>query len=485
MKRYITLILASALMLTALSCGSEGSGNITTDAPDTSASEETTAPEETDGLPDKDMEGFELKINHFDAATISWALIQLDAEAETGDRLSDAIYRRNRSIEERFNCTISVTDTDMIESNDIAKEVMAGDSNYDLWLSYDIWTLGAIESLLPWEEIPYINLDKEWWNPMATEVFQLGGKTYAAAGNYSLSVLSRASGFVFNKDIFSAVNPGVDIYAIAKDGKWTIDRLYDFAKGAYKDLNGNTQMDENDRYGISGSWKETFNRLMLGSGVQYIAKDDEGYPVFTLPTDENAIDKILRIAELFSDQQVYYNTGKAMDTTGDGLTSADFSNGKTLFYKANMFDLEKMRSYDIDIGFLPCPKYDEDQEHYYAPSFGAEISVLLKTLPEERYENVGMLLEALAFDTNKNIIPEYKEVLLKTKYARDNESEEMIDIIVNSVSFEFGLNAWQDTVANPLVKNIFVSGNANVASTLASMENTVNNEINKLKDKLD
>ena len=147
--------------------------------------------------------------------------------------------------------------------------------------------------------------------------------------------------------------------------------------------------------------------------------------------------------------------------TGDGFTEEDFSNGKTLFFKANMFDLEQMRSYDIDIGFLPCPKYDEEQEHYYAPSFGAEISILLKTLPEERYENVGILLEALAFDTNKNIIPEYKEVLLKTKYARDNESEEMIDIIVNSVSFEFGLNAWQMTVANPLVRSIFVSGEAN------------------------
>ena len=109
---------------------------------------------------------------------------------------------------------------------------------------------------------------------------------------------------------------------------------------------------------------------------------------------------------------------------------------------------------------------------------------VLKTLPEERYENVGMLLEALAFDTNKNIIPEYKEVLLKTKYARDNESEEMIDIVVNSVSFEFGLNAWQDTVANPLVRNIFVPREANVASTLASMENKVNNEISNLKDKL-
>ena len=471
-------------MLTSLSCGSGNNDNSTTDVPDTSAAPETTAPEETDGLPEKDMDGFELKINHFDGTLLSWALIQLDAEAETGDRLSDAIYRRNRGIEERFNCTISVTGQESIQTNDMVKEVLAGDSNFDLWLSYDIWTLGAVEALLPWEVIPYINLDKEWWNPMATEVFQLGGKTYAAAGNYSLSVLSRASGFVFNKGIFNDVNPGEDIYAIAKDGKWTIDRLYDYAKNAYSDLNGNTAMDGNDRYGISGSWKETFNRLMLGSGIQYIAKDNEGYPVFTLPTDESAIDKILRIADLFSDKQVYYNASKAMDTPGDGLKSEDFSNGKTLFYKANLFDLEKMRSYDIDIGFLPCPKYDEDQEHYYAPSFGAEISVLLKTLPEERYENVGILLEALAFDTNKNLIPEYKEVLLKTKYARDNESEDMIDIVVNSVSFEFGLNAWQDIVANPLVKDIFVSGEANVASTLATMENSVNNAIDNLKEKL-
>ncbi|MGN1129467.1 MAG: hypothetical protein ACI4T6_11015, partial [Candidatus Flemingiibacterium sp.] len=198
---------------------------------------------------------------------------------------------------------------------------MAGDSNYDLWLSYDIETLGAIEYLLPWEEIPYVNLDKEWWNPMATEVFQLGGKTYAAAGNYSLSVLSRASGFVFNKDIFADVNPGVDIYALAKDGKWTIDRLYDFAKDAYSDLNGDTMM------------------------------------------DENAINKILKIANLFSDRQVYYNTGTVMDAvTGDGFTEEDFSNGKTLFFVANMLSLEQMRSYDIDIGFLPCPKYDEEQE---------------------------------------------------------------------------------------------------------------------------
>lgn len=487
MKRYITLMLASALVLSAVSCGSDSKGNDETTTSDagTTAADETTAPEETDGLPEKDMDGFELRINHFDGTWLSWALTTLDVESETGDRLDDAIYRRNRDMEDRFNCKISVTGQKTIENKDIQTEVMAGDSNYDVWFMYDIWTLGSIEYLMPWEELPYVNLDKEWWNPMATGVFELGGKTYAAAGNYSLSVLSRASGFAFNKTVFEQSNPDEDVYSLARDGKWTVDKMASFAKNAYSDLNGNSEMDDDDRYGISGSWKETMNRLMLGSGIQYISKDENDLPVFKLPTDENSINKILHIFDLVSDGQVYRNTGKVMDTTGDGLVESYFEGGKVMFYAANMFSLEQMRDFDIEMGFLPCPKYDEAQETYYAPSFGSEISVLLKTLPEDRKENVGILLEALAYDTNKSIIPEYKEVLLKTKYARDNESEEMIDIIVNSVSFEFGLNAWQSEVANPLVQKIFVSRKGDVASTLAAMQKSVDTQIEKLVEKLE
>ena len=162
-----------------------------------------------------------------------------------------------------------------------------------------------------------------------------------------------------------------------------------------------------------------------------------------------------------------------------------FADGRLLFKTVNCFDLEALRTCDIDIGILPCPKYDENQENYYAPSFGAEISVLLKTLPEERKENVGMLLEALAYDTNANILPEYKEVLLKTKLARDNESEEMIDIIINSISFDFGINAWQNEVGVPIVQRIYVKNDPNVASSLAKMQKSVDAQIEKLVEKLD
>ena len=483
MKRYLTLAITAALMLSAFSCGSGGEGkDSSTSAPD-STGEETTAPKETDGLPEKDMDKFELKIVHFDGNWLSWALTKLDAESETGDRLNDAIYKRNRNMEERFNCEINVTGKETITAGDIQSEIMAGDSNYDVWFMYDNWTLGAVEYLLPWEELPYINLDREWWNPSATEVFNLEGKTYAAAGNYSLSVLSRASGFAFNKDIYNKMNRSENIYDLAREGKWTIDVMYDTAKDAYIDLDGDSSMNENDQYGISGSWKETFWRFLSGSDVRFISKDSNSDPVFDLQKNETAINKMLKIFDLFTEKGIYYNP-QTKDVHSVQDSEEIFAGGRLLFKTVNLFDLEALRTCDIDIGILPCPKYDENQENYYAPSFGAEISVLLKTLPEERKENVGMLLEALAYDTNANILPEYKEVLLKTKLARDNESEEMIDIIINSISFDFGINAWQNEVGVPIVQRIYVKNDPNVASTLAKMQKSVDAQIKKLVEKL-
>ena len=481
-KRCIALLLCLIMSGLLPSCGSASApgGDTTADPGTTTEPAET---EETDGLPDVDMDGFELSIYHFDESWLTWAKTQLEAESENGDLVNDAIYKRNRGIEERFNCTLAITGKDIINAEDIQREVMAGDSTYDVWFSYDIWALNAVEYLLPWNDIPYINLEKEWWNPLATEVFNIGGNQYAAAGNYSLSVLSRASGYIFNKDIYNELGLDYNIYDLAREGKWTIEKLAETAKAAYRDLNGNADIDNDDRFGITGSWKEFCNRLILGSGINYVSKDADGYPSFDLPGNEAAIEKIMKLYDTFMQTEIY-NGQTSTDVDGKGGTG-DLKSGGVLFTVDNLLGLENKRDYDIDIGFMPCPKYDEDQEHYYAPSFGAEISILLKTLPEERWEYVGMLLEALAFDSQQNLIPTYKEVVLKTKLARDDESADMIDIIIDSVSFEFGLNAWQDIVANPFVRQTFAAGNSNFASTLASMESSVKTEIEKLIDKLD
>ena len=220
---------------------------------------------------------------------------------------------------------------------------------------------------------------------------------------------------------------------------------------------------------------------MLGSGIQYVKMDDNGLPVFSLPTDESALTKILHIIDIFSDRRAYASQeGSLPETNGLGSLNA----GTLLMTIDNLNGLEDKRNLDMELGFIPCPKYDASQDRYYAPSFGAEVAVLLKTLPEERWENVGILMESMNYYSDTFVIPMYKEVLIKTKYARDEESGAMLDIVIDSISFEFGLNAWQNTVANPFVQGAIMGNNANVMSTLEKMTKSVNKQIEKLSEKI-
>ena len=485
-RAAVSLLLLASIIMSVVSCGASGGEDTPETSPSGASTDETSSAVSGDGLPDKNLGDFELKMLHYAQSSLSWTLTTLDVDSsDTGDRLNDAIYKRNRAIEERFGCKLVIDETNDLGASVIQKYAMSDDEGYDVYFMYDLLTLGAVEYLLDWNEMPYIRLDQKYWNPDATSVFELRGKTYAAAGNFSLSVLSRACGFAFNKDIYEKLNSDIDPYALAADGKWTLDKMYSLASLATSDLDGNTTMDENDLFGLGGSWKETFWRLIQGCGVSTVTKNSAGEPVFTLPSDEKAITKMQKIFDLFTDDKIYFNKLKDNIDSEDPPALDQFRDGKQFMTRMSFKVLDTMRTFDVNVGVLPCPKYDEAQERYYAPSYGGEISVLVKSLPESRRENVGLLLEALSYDSEQNLIPEYTEVLLKTKGTRDNESEAMIDIILDSICFDFGMNAWQDTVARPIITNTYMRRKPEFASTLAKMQTTVDGQIEKLLDQLD
>ncbi len=484
MKKQLFSAILPMLLLLAVSCGDSTSGvdrtqtQAVTDT-QTQAVVETEIPKLPESIEQIDMNGFELGIKHHNQSTLSWAKNNLEVEEQDGDLFNDAIYERNRAIEELFNCKLNIEPIDWIYAPDVGKEVMAGDSTYDVWYVYDILILDCIEYLMPWENLVHVDLSQPWWNPTATDVFELGGSHYAAAGNYSVSVLSRASGFTFNKEIYNSLGFDKTLYDFVNDNEWTVDKMAEVCIAAYGDINGDGMLDDNDRYGVNGSYKEFYNRLMLGSEIQYVTTDNNGFPVFSLPTDEKAINKILHIIDLFADRRAY---GSLQGSLPETEALGSFNGGTVLMTVDNLNGLEHKRDLDIELGFVPCPKYDASQERYYAPSFGAEVAVLLKTLPEERWDNVGILMEAMNYYSDAFVIPMYKEVLIKTKYARDEDSGDMLDIVIDSISFEFGLNAWQNTVANPFVQGAIMKNNANVMSTLETMTKSVNNQIKKLTD---
>ena len=483
-KLTAVLLLLSMLAGTFAGCSDSGANNDNTAANNTTAapSADAVAEEEetvlTDGLPETDMKGFELNILHHSQEWLGWANNILEAEEQTGEMLNDAIYNRTDVLQERFNAKIVTETRSQVGTDVISQLAMSGDTSYDLCMMYDLWITGGIQYLADMQDLPYISLDEAWWNPYASSIFKIGGKQYAASGNFSLSVLSRAGGYAFNQNIVSELNL-TSPYEYVKNNQWTVDNMYKMADAANLDINGDGQLTNDDQFGIESSVKEHFLRMLFGSEVALITQDETGYPVFSLPTDEVAVTKMQHILDLSSNGGWYNTTNENVDGT-DAMMAGTFKNGRCLFVTSNPHSLSSIRDYDFNVGFVPVPKYDETQERYYAPSFGAELSILPKSYDMASAEYIGMLLEAMAFYTQQNIVPQYTETLVKSKYARDAESAEMLTICFDSIYFDFGINAWQEQVAAKLLKGSFVGLAGNFGSVLKSMQKSVDGSIKTL-----
>ena len=181
MKKQITLILLAAVLASTFAC--EGRQNDVTD--ETTAGDTTpeVTTELTDGLPDKNMEDFEFNIHHSTQASMSWVNLELDAEAENGEYLNDAIYKRNQYIEERFKCNLNITEAHWDDNaSNFRSIVMAGDNPYDIFFIYGNRVMGNLDSIADFNNIPHINLEKDWWNPARDERLQCRRKADCRRG---------------------------------------------------------------------------------------------------------------------------------------------------------------------------------------------------------------------------------------------------------------------------------------------------------------
>ena len=161
-KRILTILLLLALLT---SCG--GTANETTQtetAPAAETETETTDPRDIpDAVPELDFGGAS-----FRSIGQSSAKQEIYVAEETGDALNDAIYIRNRGVEERLNVTIAPMEeiwyTDL--SAKILQCVTAGDDAYELILGQmEQSGKDAQEGIYRnWYDSPYMDIP----NPLLT-----------------------------------------------------------------------------------------------------------------------------------------------------------------------------------------------------------------------------------------------------------------------------------------------------------------------------
>jgi len=470
------------LVLLSASCGgAESAGSDTTAAPvDTTAAE--TVP--TDGLPDTDMDGFSLNILHHDDTWLTWAKTQLVAPEENGELINDAIYKRKIYIEDRFNCVLNISEMD--QTAKVFKNlVTSGDTTYDLIMQYGLHVLGNIDYLADFNNLPHIQLDEEYWNPNATSVFAVGDKQLAVAGNYTLSYLSGATTFLFNKEIADNLKLTENLYQSVYDGKWTTDKFYETVVQGISDLNGDSKIEaENDCIGITGQAKAYWNSLIIGAGFRYVDFNEDHEPYFNLKGNERMLEFLQKIVERESTEPYIYpvtNDMLSTSTIQNATPNADFKSGNSFFSQAMIFKIEtEMRDMETDFGILPPPKYDEKQETYKSYANIGEILTLPRTFDMSRAENVGMLLEAMAFYSQQHIVPAYKETVLQVKLTRDEDSPKMLDYIFSDIVFDYGTVVWESAITGPIIKNYLMPRSSTLVSAVEGIATKMDADIEKL-----
>ena len=491
MKRIVCSLLVLLLLGSFMaSCGgketvpaSEKENTVTAESQSTNNSDTASAENTiTDGLPDTDMEGFKFTILHYNQNQIPHIEHRMKAESENGDIVDDAIYKRNLAIEERFNAKLNIIEVDK-PGEVMAAAVLAGEDVYDIVLQSGKEIVANIPYLADFNNLDFIDIDAPYWNPEASNMFLIGGKQIAAAGNFTLAYLSGTSCFMFNKDMYNDLGIKENFYQLVLDGNWTTDKFYSIGRLAITDIDGDGNMGKNDRFGIIASNAKVYlGSLITGAGFKYVNHNEKGYPEFTMPKDEKMISFVLKLIESrINEPYLYYTESTSYASVDNNIL---FENGTGLFLCQFVKRIQDYRGMEIEFGILPSPKYDETQEKYYSRAAIGEAATLPKTVDPSRYENIGILLEALTFHSQNNLVQEYKEVMLKTKLARDDDSSAMLDYVFENVVFDIGMVVASANMDN-IIGNMYFKGENTLTSSIASMESAANATIESIIESVD
>ncbi|MHC1696314.1 MAG: hypothetical protein AB9835_13810 [Eubacteriales bacterium] len=437
--RVLPLLLSLLIMLPLIfSCSqsTEQGGKETTTTAQETLQLTTEDPGPQSSLPaDLDFGGETINIWYFTKnSDVSESFVDLQGDIE-GDVVDSAIYKRNRDIEEQLNIKLNFIDSGVASSDTgsaVRKQVLSGTTDFDLYnlVQWNSSTLAMENLFLNLADAPYLDIDKPWWAGNYIKEVGVGSSNiYFLCGDITIDMIRCIASMYYNKKIYQDVygDPN-ELYSMVLNGEWTLDKMTELIKGASKDLNGDDKLTfQEDTLGMATNNYNNLDGFFYGAGARATGRDAEGLPVLAL-NDARTASVMEKLHEICNNTiGVYLNTNNnAGQSTLDNVTN--FKNGLALLQPGWFYTSEWLRDMEDDYGIIPFPKYDAEQENYQ--SIVHDIATLM-CVPTTctKFDAVCATLEAMAYNSYKNVTPAYYEVAMKVKYSRDEMSSQIIDLL--------------------------------------------------------
>ena len=490
-KQFITWLLLAAMMLASVSCGADEE----TSAGDTSAKSDDVVTTAAYPYDTKDFGGYIFKILNLDEQYGCY--IRLDFDEQTGEALDDAVYNRNRRVEEQLNFQLdevvltggAAWSTGQIAACDaLIQSVMADDDAYDaaylpIYFKPAVVTDGYVMNLL---DIPELHLYEEYWDAVVNEEMTVNNTLYAASGPLNFMALDLSWALLFNQDMMDDLKLEYP-YQLVRDGKWTLDKMNEYV-GTAANLNGDESFaiseSGNCTYGIAGHFTSP-TAFMKAAYVDMHERDKNGSPSLTFGAERlySAMEQIAKMCTT-SDGKIFYNNGDLTSPTG---YMSVFAANRALFLTCELKSAMQERAMEATFGLVPMPKLDEKQESYRSL---VTYSTAFLTIPKTQDDpsRAGLILDALTYESWRDVLPVYYDITVSQKGLRNEESIEMMKILRDNRSIDF-MQVYKITedVMNALASQIS-GGSGDVsgaASVIASNKSAVEQNLSDILETME
>ncbi|MBQ7301918.1 MAG: hypothetical protein IJW77_18970 [Clostridia bacterium] len=391
---------------------------------------------------------------------------------ESGDIVEDAVYRKNRAVEERLGIAFEFitapghwADKDSFNAL-IKNSIMANDGAYDLISGTMVCVLpiAAEGYFLNALDLEHIQFENPWWVQDMKEKLAIGGKLFGFVGDASLSLYKDLSVIYFNQKLIADYDLE-DPYALVIDGKWTVDKVLEMAAAVSSDVNGDGKMTIGDD--LFGYYYHAVPQRTWQTATEFssIAYDDHDMPYMT-PLQDRDTELFFKVLDFFERENVV-----GIDGIPHPDICAVFAADQVLFLNEFLYGTDYLRDMKSDFGIVPQPKRDEAQTQYHT-QVGTSTSTFFIPTTVTDAELTSMVCEALSYYSWLEVIPAYYEVALKEKYNRDDTVKEMLNIIRDSaeVNFTFAYSTMFNPSINELLPSYWQKANNDVASWYAKNE---------------
>lgn len=372
-----------------------------------------------------------------------FTMLEFYTDEISGNLVGDEIHERNAQVEDKLGVKLKYVEEPGSASHmnnfnkKLEADITSGECAFDIVGGYSraVPAMALSGHLLDLAETSYIDLEHPWWPETLVNECMVNNKLYFCSGDISTNLLWMMIGTFFNKELITQYDLESP-YDLVKNNQWTLDKMIEMCANRYNDIDGAGEKDEGDRFGCA-LYNINIDAFFNGSGFIALRKDNNGTITISPDmTNQRLHDMIEKLGAFVNSPDVFNK---------DDVSVRDiFFEQRALFTTDRCFivagkDNGPEDKIEFEYGIVPQPKLTADQANYSTnvghPFTMYGISVGVKG---DDIDACSATLEQMACESYKRVTPAVFESAMKIKYASDETTTEMYDILRGTVVFDLG-----------------------------------------------